>query len=165
MLDLSLDRINASSPYVVYSSGEDAFSFVTDSGTVYEVGFVEDYMLGIDGVYQFFIMPVQGQPQSKDGKIARSVFAIMEEFFSDGNLILDYVCDTHDGRQAARNRLFTYWYESNPLKVGFTQQTIIAAYEGVSYYAAVILRNDNPRYAKCMEAIQLFSEDMADKLH
>ncbi len=163
MLDLSLRRINDSSPYKVSSLREDVFSFIIDNNVAYEIGFIEDYMLGISGVYQFFITPNEAQ-RHKDAKVSATIIAVMEEFFQDGNLILDYVCDTHDGRQAARRRLFKYWYNSHPLKIGFTQQDIIAVCDGVSYYAAVVLRNDNPRYLECMDAIADFSENIVEKL-
>lgn len=165
MRPLSIKKINDKSPYKVALKGESSYAFTTAQGVEYEIGFIEDYMLGIDDVYQFFIA-VRGdqKPKSNDSKVAETVFAVMEEFFSDGNLILDYVCDTSDGRQAARSRLFAYWYNSHPLRIGFTQRTIMASYDGVSYFAAVIVRNDNPRFSECMAAIDSFTENMADKL-
>ena len=57
MLTLSLEKINARSPYQIKLSGNGSFSFTTDEGLTYEVGFVEDYMLFVENVYQFFLVP------------------------------------------------------------------------------------------------------------
>ena len=144
--------------------GENSYAFTTDQGTNYEIGFVEDFMLGIDNVYQFFIEANGSAGKAKDPKIAETVFAVLEEFFQNGNLILDYICDTSDGRHEARSRLFSQWYNHHPLKIGFTMQRIFAKFEGEGYYAAVILRNDNPKYGECITAIDAFSKDILDKL-
>lgn len=164
MNKLSLKNINENSPYEVTLEGENSYAFTTDYGIEYEFGFIEDFMLGIENVYQFFLMPKNGVSRHKDPKIILTVYALLEEFFSDGNLILDYICDTSDGRQEARNRLFEHWYKTNPRKIGFTLEHIIAVYDNVSYYAAVIMRNDNPRYSEIMDAINAFTKNIGDKL-
>lgn len=107
MLNLSLKKINARSPYVVSSVGEDAFSFTTDHGVNYELGFIEDHMLEIDKLYQFFLLTKNGVKPAKDYKILITVYAVLEEFFQDGNLILDYVCDTNDGRKQGADCFIT----------------------------------------------------------
>lgn len=164
MLNLSLKKINSRSPYFVSSVGEDVFSFSTDYGVDYELGFIEDHMLGFDKLYQFFLLTKNGAKPVKDPKILVTVYAVLEEFFQDGNLILDYVCDTNDGRQEARSRLFYHWFDVNPKSPGFTCSQIITSCDGVGYYAAVVLRNDNPHYIECMEAIDSFIKNINDKL-
>lgn len=164
MLNLSLKKINSRSPYVVSSVGEDVFSFSTDYGVDYELGFIEDHMLEFDKLYQFFLLTKNGAKPVKDPKILVTVYAVLEEFFQDGNLILDYVCDTNDGRQEARSRLFYHWFDVNPKSPGFTCSQIITSCDGVGYYAAVVLRNDNPHYRECMEAIDSFIKNINDKL-
>lgn len=164
MLNLSLKKINSRSPYVVSSVGEDVFSFSTDYGVDYELGFIEDHMLEFDKLYQFFLLTKNDAKPVKDPKILVTVYAVLEEFFQDGNLILDYVCDTNDGRQEARSRLFYHWFDVNPKSPGFTCSQIITSCDGVGYYAAVVLRNDNPHYRECMEAIDSFIKNINDKL-
>ena len=164
MLNLSLKKINSRSPYFVSSVGEDVFSFSTDYGVDYELGFIEDHMLEFDKLYQFFLLTKNGAKPVKDPKILVTVYAVLEEFFQDGNLILDYVCDTNDGRQEARSRLFYHWFDVNPKSPGFTCSRIITACDGVGYYAAVVVRNDNPHYRECMEAIDSFIKNINDKL-
>lgn len=65
-LSLSLDNINRTSFYHVTLSGEDTYIFSTEDGIVYEVGFLEDYMLNLPNVYQFFIALKGNYSQRKD---------------------------------------------------------------------------------------------------
>ncbi len=164
MLDLSIEHINEASPYKVKLTPQRTYSFITDDGVSYDMGFVEDCMLGIDNVYQFFIEAENTTSQHPDTKIQSTVYAILEEFFNNGCMILDYICDTCDGRQSVRNRLFTRWFRKYPQKSGFTIHSISANNEGVFYYAAVIIRNDNPEYERCMEAVDKFEDEIDDKL-
>lgn len=164
MKPLPLKKINEKAPYTVKLLGENSYCFTTDYGIYYEIGFIQDYMLDIDNVYQFFLLTKNGVKPVKDPKILVTVYAVLEEFFQEGNLILDYVCDTNDGRQEARSRLFYYWFDVNPKSPGFTCSRIITSCDGVGYYAAVVVRNDNPHYRECMEAIDSFIKNINDKL-
>lgn len=159
-----LKKINEKAPYTVKLLGENSYCFTTDYGIYYEIGFIQDYMLDIDNVYQFFLLTKNGVKPAKDPKILVTVYAVLEEFFQEGNLILDYVCDTNDGRQEARSRLFYHWFDVNPKSPGFTCSRIITSCDGVGYYAAVVVRNDNPHYRECMEAIDSFIKNINDKL-
>lgn len=163
---LSISKLNNKSPYKLSLSGEMSYTFTSDNGIKYEIGFVEDYMLGISDVYQFFLeAKTAGKGKTiRDSKISATISAVLEEFFDAGSPILDYICDTGDGRQGARSRLFNHWYLSNPKKDSFTLRTITALYEGVEYYASVIIRNDNLRFSECMMAIDSFSKSIEGKL-
>lgn len=164
MLKLSIDAINQHSPYSLRLSEEGSFCFTTDEALVYEVGFIEDYMLAIEKAYQFFLLP-KGSPNiTKDDKMQQTVTAIIEEFFQSNDVLLDYICDTKDGRQAARSRLFTRWFSQYPNRQKFTLRTIEIEFESTAYYASAILRNDNPNYSECMEAINEFEKMMREKL-
>ncbi len=90
--------------------------------------------------------------------------AIIEEFFKANDVLLDYICDTKDGRQSARNRLFSQWFNHYPNRHLFTLRTMNVEFDGVSYYASAIIRNDNPAYHEYMAAIDTFEEEMKEKL-
>lgn len=53
---LSSQAINQKSAYQVLQKNSNTFLFITDNSVTLEVGFVEDYTLEIEGVYQFFIL-------------------------------------------------------------------------------------------------------------
>lgn len=79
-------------------------------GLVYEVGFVEDYTFFDKNTYQFFIVEKNGSRFLKDPLVKETVWAIIEVFFRENSNVLLYVCDTSDGRQASRDRLFDIWF-------------------------------------------------------
>lgn len=164
MLKLSLDSINYHAPYKIFLSADGVFSFTTDEAHIYEIGFVEDHMISIDNAYQFFIMPKSTPNVQQDEKIRQTVTAIIEEFFLSNDVLLDYICDTKDGRQKARNRLFTLWYNNYPNNHLYTLRTISIEFDGVPYFASAIIRKDNPNYAEYMAAIDAFAVDMEEKL-
>ena len=62
-MNLSTKRINTFSPYKVFLKDNGSLCFKTQSGSVYEVGFVEDYTFMDENAYQFFIMELEGNHQ------------------------------------------------------------------------------------------------------
>ena len=73
--------------------------------------------------------------------------AIVEEFFEKNVAALLYICETGDGKQMARGRLFAYWFQSSGQSKVFTTMTsVLMDEEGVENTATLILRNDNPDF-------------------
>lgn len=67
-----------------------------------------------------------------------------------------YICETGDGKQQMRNRLFKYWFDSYEFNSKFSLYTThIIDEEGVPNFAALILRNDNP---KIVEVVTEFTQ-------
>lgn len=54
-----------------------------------------------------------------------------------------YICDTSDGREAARNRLFLSWFEREANE-RFIIRTAKAKIEDEVIYTAIIVANDHP---------------------
>lgn len=163
MIDLSIQRLNASVPYKVVQSEEKGFyEFFTVHDVHYSVGFLEDDLLMQEEAYQLIIANVNHRFSPRDAKVRDTVIGIVDEFFHENNTTLLYICETGDGKQSMRNRLFQYWFSSYRHKVLFTMMSssVIDA-EGVVNYATIILRNDNPRFAQILEeytqSIQLLS--------
>jgi hypothetical protein len=163
-LSLSLDNINRTSFYHVTLSGEDTYIFSTEDGIVYEVGFLEDYMLNLPNVYQFFIALKGNYSQRKDDGIRLTILSIIEEFFKEHDVLLDYICDTSDGKQVLRNRLFTHWFALYPHRNLFTLRSLSVIYEDIGFYASVLIKNDNSHYAECLDAIDNFELNIREKL-
>lgn len=77
-------------------------------------------------------------------------------FDPDDVSLMLYICETGDGKQAMRNRLFQYWYSHYERKQEFTfLSTSIKDEEGVINYATLIIRNDNPDYAAIVNEFAL----------
>lgn len=163
MLSLSIDRINAISPYKVFSNGEGSVVFITDHLVNYEISFVEDYTLNIDNSYQLCISNMDNTQQPRDVKVRDTVIAIIKEFFQNNELCMLYICDTSDGRQKSRHRIFSYWFEQAAQHDDFTFIPAHLCVDEIDYYASLILCNQHPEYQSIVEAFKSFDESLKDK--
>ncbi len=163
MLSLSTNSINETSPYKVANSGEDSFVFVTDHGVRYEISFVIDYTLDIDNSYQLCIDNVDNKQQPRDIKVRDTIAAIVENFFKNNELCILYICDTSDGRQSARNRIFKIWFEQKASRELYTIIPASVVVDGEEYFASLILCKKHPEYDIITEAFLKFSENLSDK--
>lgn len=148
MIRLSEERINETAPYCVHVPKDYSAFFTTDNNLHYIVSFdADDASLSLV-CYQLVIVNVDNRPSPRDHKLRDTIIAIVKEFFHSNNEVMLYICETGDGRQAMRNRLFQYWYSQDGQRDGFTYLSAsIKDDEGVINYATLIMRNDNPNYA------------------
>lgn len=163
-IKLSLSSINQTAPYRVDSINGYSFSFRTRYGYLYEVGFTEDYMLSDDGcVFQFFIVCLDSEHPARDRQVKETVIAILEEFFKNDLVSLVYICDTHDGRQAVRERLFESWYHQYPLAdlYEFISKTLTV--ENTHYYLSFLCRKDNLLVKDRKEALEGLYKNLSEK--
>lgn len=142
---LSTENINRTSPCKVEKLNDYAFVFHTRANVVYYVSFKEDMEIaGLDS-YQF-IIERKSEKQGYDTDVKDSIIAIINEFFTQNNDILLYICDTSDGREATRNRLFIRWFKETDCKNMFEIKTAEAIVEGEGMFFAIIFKKSNPRY-------------------
>ena len=146
VIDLPIERVNALSPYKVYINNNGSLGFETQYGSVYEVGFVEDYTFMDENAFQFFILESQGKHSVKDP------------------LVILYICDMSDGKQAIRNRLFSMWYYEYEQRESFTFLSTKVEVESTDYYASVLVKNSNPQLEDIKVAFNSFIENMKEKL-
>lgn len=165
MIALDIDIINSSAPYKVTCSTDDEgfYTFITVHGVSYSIGFMEDDLILSNETYQLLIANVNHRTSPRDAKVRDTVIAIVDEFFNKNNNTLLYICETGDGKQAMRSRLFEYWFASYNKKGLFTMlSSSIIDEDGVVNYATIILRNDNPNFAQVIQeytnSIQLLSQ-------
>ena len=163
-LTFSLTALNKISSYMLESSGTCSFTFITEQGKKYEIGFIQDLMISDEGVYQFFITTEDKFKTVLDRRIQQTVLVVLEEFFRNEGVVLDYICATEDHRQASRDRMFHQWFESSMVKEHYCLRRMKINIDGTEYFASVVMRNDNPRFKAMMEAIDRFVEDFQDKL-
>jgi len=121
-------------------------------------------MISDEGVYQFFITTEDQFKTVLDSKIRQTVIVVIEEFFKNEGVVLDYICSTEDHRQASRDRLFHQWYTNSLEKERFHLRSMSIDIDGTEYFASVIMRRDNPRFEAMSEAIDRFIEDFQEKL-
>lgn len=160
MLELSTDRINSKSPYTVIQSKDGDFLFHSENGVDYNIAFIEEFEIGECESYQLSIANINNARGSHDPKIRQTIFAIIDEFFYSNQNVLLYICDSSDGREAIRNRLFLSWFTSSGNKEKYIIQTAESRVEGVGFYIAIIVESSNPRLAAIIKDFK----DSADNL-
>ena len=163
-LTFSLAELNKKSPYTLESSGSYSFSFITAHGKKYEIGFIQDLMISDEGVYQFFITTEDQFKTVLDRKIQQTVFVVIEEFFKNEGVVLDYICATEDHRQASRDRMFQLWFANSSEREHYFMRKMSVKIDEIEYFSSVVMRNDNPRFDAMTEAIERFIQDFQDKL-
>ena len=167
MIPLSLARINTHSPYQVsLASKENFFEFITVHGVHYSVGFMPDNMtlMPIDEAYHFIVANVNQQKSPNDVKVRDTIMSIVEEFFFVNNTTLLYICETGDGKQALRNRLFERWFSSFKQKALFTFITSsIVDIDGQVNFATIIIRNDYPHFSQVVQQFTLTVQILSQK--
>ena len=148
MNPLSLSSINSNSPYEVKQRGDGTFSFITDSSAEIFVSFEEDDILQSGLSYQFGISNPKGSKSPRDLKVRDTILSIVQEFFEKNQAGLLYICETGDGMQKMRNRLFKYWFSlyGKSDDYYFQPMTIYDEDENENF-AALIIRYDNPKFS------------------
>lgn len=160
MKPLSLDIINTSAPYEVYWHEKSrTYRFKSDSGVVLAIGFDDDDMIENAESYVFSIINVNKVPSPRDQKMRDTVLLIIEEFFNMNEAALLYICESGDGKQQMRSRLFEFWFSSYHMKDKFLLMPVsIEDMEGVENFAALIVRKDNPNI---LDIVTEFSNTVA----
>ena len=75
----------------------------------------------------------------------------MVAFFKKNPSILLYLCETCDGKQASRNRLFIRWFEEYSNKHLYYFNTIELEADGIKNYAAIIVQKNNPKLTEIIK--------------
>ncbi len=150
MEKLSLNAINAKSEYLVKKEEDElTFSFMTDNMAEIFISFEKDDILQSGIVYQFGISNPQGTKSPRDQKVRNTILAIIEEFFNKNKAALLYICETGDGMQKMRSRLFQYWFSIyNEREEYLFLPQIVYDEEENENYAALIIRKDNPCFVE-----------------
>ncbi len=157
MIFISADKINLRAPYRVKQVDDSVFAFTTKHGISYTASFVADVSFFDEGVYQFFLTKTSGKKGRKDDDISETVKVIIEEFFAHEEAVMLYICDTADGRQASRDRLFRAWFYSFEESESFTLHTEGMMIDNVRYLSSILLRNDHPLYLQVLGAFHNFT--------
>ena len=160
MKALPLDAINASAPYEVYwHEASRTYRFRSDYDVVLAIGFDEDDIIETAETYIFSIINVNNVPSPRDLKMRDTVMLIIEGFFNMNQAALLYICESGDGKQQMRSRLFEFWLSTYRLKDEFLLMPVsIEDVEGVENFAALIIRKDNPKF---IDIVSEFSNTVA----
>ena len=160
MRSLDLLCINSQTPYqVVEADDENFYEFFTDFDVHYSVGFMPDDSLMQSEAYHLIIVNVDNRPSPNDHKVKDTILCIVGEFFDKNNTTLLYICETGDGKQGLRSRLFERWFANYEYKALYTSVTSsVVDEDGITNYATIIVRNDNP---KLVQVIAEFTQTVS----
>ena len=156
MIHLSAEAINTRSPYKVLKEDDNIFIFKTKYGIVYSAGFMQDTSFMNDGVYQFFLINKSRKKGRRDEDIYETVRVIIEEFFAQKETIMLYICDTTDGRQASRDRMFRAWFHSYVESASYSMYTESMVIDQVRYYSSILMRKDHPKLITVLSSFTNF---------
>ena len=133
MNPLDLRRISRLSPYKVWTEDGNDYLIETNRGQIFVIGFMDDYSIWPTGAYQFTINNRSRQPSP------------LEAFFTANPDILLYICETGDGRQAFRSRLFIRWFNTYKNRDAYVMATAEILEGKTKNFAALIVQKSNPR--------------------
>ena len=156
MIYISAEKINLRAPYRLKQVDDSVFVFVTKHGISYTAGFVPDTSFMGKGVYQFFLTKTSSKKGRKDDDISETVKVIIEEFFAQEESVMLYICDTTDGRQASRDRLFRAWFYSYVESQSYTMCTDTMTIDNVRYFSSILLRRDHPMLIQVLNKFHNF---------
>lgn len=159
MIRLSAEKINLRAPYLVTQIDDAVLGFTTRHGISYSVGFVRDVSISENGVYQFFLIKTSGGKGPKDENIFETIRVILEEFFALDEVVMLYICDTTDGRQASRDRLFHAWFYSYYESASYMMYTQTMTIDHVRYISSILMRKNHPLKTKVLESFIHFTEE------
>lgn len=144
---IDIEKINEQAPYKLTRSRSNMFwDFTTDFGVNYSVGFMPDDGLLDTEAYHFVIANINHAASPKDEKVRQTIMMVVDSFFAKNNKALLYICETGDGRQAMRSRLFGFWFSLYEKCNQFTYLSSSVVDEDCNVnYVSLIIRNDHPQ--------------------
>lgn len=164
-------ELNLPCPYKVFRFQEDNslahYEFTTDSGIVYYIYFNDcdhfpDTVLNDNSYLLSFgpKTPINGS----DRKVKETIIEVLKYFFSTREKVLLFLCDSNDGRQISRHRLFNQWHceYSKSINTAKFDASIKNEELDFEYHSSLILRSDNPNFKECIEAFNEFHSDLSN---
>lgn len=104
---------NLLNPFEINEVEKFDYTFVSRDGIKYRVFFspLQDYYPELPNTYSFSIEPEDRTPHPFDRRIAMTVVAILERFFQNDENAMIMICDTLDGKERKRRKLFDRWFK------------------------------------------------------
>ena len=110
-----------------------------------------------------FIVNENNTPSPNDPNLRETILCIIEDFFKANPEILLYLCETGDGKQASRNRLFVRWFREYAQKHLYYFDTVEMEADGIENFAAIIVQKVNPNLNEIVEAFNQVVNSLKEK--
>ena len=145
MTEMNISRLNLHSPYYIVQDEDGDMFFRTDYGVEYGISFELNEELLKYPTYEFGIQNKNHQPSPSDTKLRDTILAIIEEFFDSNGGVMLYICETGDGMQAFRFRLFVRWFNNYEHRDRYELRTIEEVMDDKTpNFGAIIVEKSNP---------------------
>ena len=142
-----------------YWKQEEAYYFDTPSGKRYIANFLQYPNLS-ENLYIFnFDILTSGTANVPDENVFDTICTILQEFFRAHSNAMLVTCDSTDGREAARRRLFNAWY----LKLspsGLAKIDREGKADSYNLFISLFIWEDNPNKDSLIAFLNEFYEDM-----
>lgn len=104
---------NSLSPYEVNEEAPLDYTFINRDGIKYHASFysVESLYPDFIETYSFSIEPEDNKPHPIDRRISVTIAEILRRFFVVNTNAMIMVCDSADGKELKRRKLFDRWFE------------------------------------------------------
>jgi len=121
------------------------FTFISRDGIKYHATFYPlfDLYPQFPNTYSFSIEPEEETAHPIDLGISQTIAEILRRFFSVHENAMIMVCDSMDGKEEKRKKLFDHWFDK------FADETILkydaaAPLDEYRLYLSIYFRKDNP---------------------
>lgn len=137
--------------YDIIQESDTDFRFTTENGCIYSIKLEgADYLKSISPnlfIYEFSFAKATGTDNRFDPKIKSTITNLIEGKLKNTHVTLFYVCETIDGKEDYRKRLFDRWFSKHDTN-SHTVHTypIRSEYAESTIYISVIISNENPYY-------------------
>lgn len=163
MNTLNLNFVNRLAPYKTWTDDGRDYYIETSRGQIFVVGFMDDFSIWTSGAYQLTIDNRSHQPSPNDRKLRETILLLIEAFFAVNPDILLYICETGDGKQALRSKLFIRWFNSYNNRDAYVLQTAEVEEENTKNFAALIVQKSNPRLKEILQEFDETIKILTDK--
>jgi hypothetical protein len=153
-----------------FNGGEhNLYTFQTSSGYIYEVSFKPSgyvfakYPVFADDTFEFVISLTNGPADSlplSDPLIEPTIVKIFQDFFARRGVVVVYICDSSDNRQAVRHRMFNRWFDRYK-HLGFVKFDAQLLDPSSTIYTSVMVHRSYPHRAAVFEAFL----DLTDEIN
>lgn len=144
-------------PYSIYKEKDRECFYFKVNATKYTVAFLSSTPL--DGLPLDSICITRDLKDYNGNKdVAQTIISIIINLL-DKDRVLCFTCDTDDGRQFARQRLFKNWFNRNP--ISFQYKLLIIENAG-DVCGGVIIKRNHPLFSQYTKMLDEFKEQMKE---
>lgn len=150
-------------------SNDNLYVFSTTQGYTYNIFFKPSgyvfakHPVFADDTFEFVISLTNGPADSlplSDPLIEPTIVKIFQDFFARRGVVVVYICDSSDNRQAVRHRMFNRWFDRYK-HLGFVKFDAQLLDPSSTIYTSVMVHRSYPHRTAVFEAFL----DLTDEIN